>query len=57
MDRRLGINLSLLALVGLLGLWAWHSQPPGFAPLTTLDPAQVERITIRDLSGRQINLR
>lgn len=57
MQRRLGINLFLLTLVGLLGLWVWRSQPPGFQPLTSLQPQQVEHIAISDLSGRQINLR
>lgn len=57
MHKRLGINLVLLALVGLLGLWVWHSQPPAFQPLTALQPEQVEHIAISDLSGRQINLR
>ena len=57
MDRRLAINLFLLLLVGLLGFWVWHSQPPAFQPLTALQPEQVEVIAISDLSGRQIDLR
>ncbi len=56
MERRLRLNLILLAVVALLGIWVWQAQPPGFPPLTSIDPAQVERIAISDLSGRQINL-
>lgn len=57
MQRRLRINLILLGLIGGLALWIWQAQPPGFQPLTTLDPAQMERIVISDLSGRQVRLR
>jgi hypothetical protein len=56
MHPRLRLNLILLALVALLGLWVWQAQSPGFTPLTPLDPAQVKQIAIGDLSGRQVNL-
>lgn len=57
MHRRLRINLILLGLIGLLAVWIWQAQPPGFQSLTSLDPRQVERIAISDLAGRQINLK
>jgi hypothetical protein len=57
MHRRLRLNLILLAVIGLLAVWIWQAQPPGFQPLTPLDPEQVERIAISDLSGRQTSLR
>lgn len=57
MQRRLRINMILLGLVGLLAVWIWQAQPPGFQPLTSLDPRRVESITISDLSGREINLK
>ncbi|MEJ2455538.1 MAG: hypothetical protein P8103_15465 [Candidatus Thiodiazotropha sp.] len=56
MDRRLRLNLILLAAAGLLGLVIWLSHPIGLPLLTGLDPARIERIEIGDLSGRQIQL-
>ncbi len=56
MTRRWRINLMLLLAALLLGVAVWLAQPPGFAPLTSLDPAAVIRIEISDLSGRQILL-
>lgn len=56
MDRRLRLNLILLALAGLLGILIWQSRPPAFPPLTGLDPAAVSQIEIRDRSGRQVRL-
>ncbi len=57
MARRLRLNLILLIVVGLLGLLVWRAQPPGFPPLTPLDPSQIDRIEISHLSARQIVLR
>jgi hypothetical protein len=56
MERRLRLNLILLAAAGLLGLFVWQLRSPGLPPLTTLDAARVERIEISDLSGRHILL-
>lgn len=56
MNRRLRINLVLLATVALLGALIWFARPGGFPSLTPLDPATVELIEISDLSGRQIRL-
>lgn len=56
MNRRLRINLTLLATAALLGVLIWLAQPAEFPPLTALDPATVELIEISGLSGRQIRL-
>jgi hypothetical protein len=57
MDRRLRLNLLLLLLVALLGLAVWFSRPADPTPLTSIDPAEVTRIEISDLSGRHIQMR
>jgi len=54
MERRLRLNLLLLLLVALLGLAVWFSRPTERPPLTSIDPAEVTRIEISDLSGRHI---
>ena len=56
MDRRLRLNLILLAIAGLLGLIVMRSLPPELPPLTPLDPDRIEQIEISDLSGREIRL-
>ncbi len=56
MERRLRTNLILLTVACLLGAVIWQAQPPGFSPLTPLDPASIELIDISDLSGRHIHL-
>ncbi len=57
MNRQLRLNLILLAIAGLLGLFIWQTQTPGLPPLTPLDPAHIEHIDISDLSGRHIQLK
>jgi hypothetical protein len=56
MERRLRLNLTLLAVACLLGLLVWQAQSPGMPPLTPLDPGEIESIVISDLAGRQVAL-
>jgi hypothetical protein len=55
MRRQRLVNLFLLLLVLLLGLWVWLTpeQPTGAPsePLTQLDPAAIQRIEIRNNNG------
>jgi hypothetical protein len=53
---RAKINLLLLAVVALLGLLVWLSQPSPLPPLTQLDPQQITRIRISNLQGRETSL-
>ena len=56
MQRRWLGNLILLLVAGVLGLVVWQAQSPALQPLTGLEPGQISRIDISDLSGRQVQL-